>query len=281
MSGARWLAAPYLAGLALLVVVPGLATAALAFTDYDLVNAPAFAGLDNFAGLLDDPAFSDALKATIAFVVLAVPLRVGGALALALLLHRRHAAARTAVFLPTVVPDVAIALLWLFLANPIYGPIAIACEAIGLPVPALLTSGTGALLLVVAISAFALGEGFVVALAARREIPGELYELARVEGANARYTLRRVTLPLLSPTLALLTCRDVAVSLQFAFVPALLVTGGGPDRATTFLPVLAYRHAFENGRYGYAAAMALVALGLTLVVVLASLRLLRRGRLVG
>ena len=62
----------------------------------------------------------------------------------------------------------------------------------------------------------------------------------------------------MAPTLSLLACRDVALSLQFAFVPALLVTGGGPDRATTFLPLLVYRNAFENGRYGYAAAITVV-----------------------
>lgn len=276
---AHWMAAPYVTGLAILVAGPALLTVALAFTDYDLINPPVFAGLGNFAALLEDPAFADALVATLAFVALAIPLRVGGALALALLLHRRFPAARAAVFLPTVVPDVAIALLWLFIANPLYGPMAIVLDAAGLPVPDLLTSGPGALLLVVAISAFALGEGFVVALAARRELPDELYELARVEGASPWFALRRVTLPLLAPTLSLLTFRDVAVSLQYAFVPALLVTGGGPDRATTFLPLLAYRNAFENGRYGYAAAMGLVGMALTAAVALVCLRWLRRGRL--
>ena len=83
----------------------------------------------------------------------------------------------------------------------------------------------------------------------------------------------------MAPTLALLTCRDVALSLQFAFVPALLVTDGGPDRATTFLPLLVYRNAFENGRYGYAAAMTVVTLALTLLIVAAQVRLLRRGRM--
>ena len=128
-------------------------------------------------------------------------------------------------------------------------------------------------------SAFAIGEGFVIALAVRRELPEELYELARVEGASAPFTFRRLTLPLMAPTLSLLACRDVALSLQFAFVPALLVTGGGPDRATTFLPLLVYRNAFENLRYGYAAAITIVAFALTLLIVATQLRVLRRGRL--
>ena len=264
-----------------LLALPGAVTLALSLTDYDLINAPSFAGLSNFGDLLDDPAFADAMLATLAFLALAVPLRVGGALALALLLHRNSRLAgahRSAVYLPTVVPDVAIALLWLFLANPLYGPVALLFGAAGLPAPDLLTNGTGALALVVVMSAFALGEGFIIALAVRRELPEELYELARVEGASPIYAFRRLTLPLMAPTLALLTCRDVALSLQFAFVPALLVTEGGPDRATTFLPLLVYRNAFENGRYGYAAAMTVVTLALTLLIVAAQLRLLRRGR---
>jgi len=276
------MAAPYVIGIVALALLPGAVTLGLAFTDYDLINAPSLTGLDNFSELLDDPAFADALVATLLFLAFAVPLRVGGALALALLLHRHVrfvAVHRSAVYLPTVVPDVALALVWLFLANPLYGPIAILLGAAGLPSPDLLTSGTGALTLVVIMSSFAIGEGFVIGLAVRRELPEELYELARAEGASPFYSFRRVTLPLMAPTLSLLTCRDVALSLQFAFVPALLVTEGGPDRATTFLPLLVYRNAFEYGRYGYAAAITVVTLALTLIIVLAQLRVLRRGRL--
>ena len=283
-AAARLLAAPYVVGLVLLLALPAGVTFALSLTEYDLFAAPTFHGLQNFRDLVDDPGFRAALPATLAFLALAVPLRVGGALALALLLHRRSRAAavgRGAVFLPTVVPDVAIALLWLFLANPLYGPFAVLLSAVGLPFPDLLTNPTGALLLVVGMSAFAIGEGFVIALAVRRELPEELYELAAVEGASPGFTFRRLTLPLMAPTLSLLACRDVALSLQFAFVPALLVTGGGPDRATTFLPLLAYRNAFENGRYGYGAAITVVAFALTLAIVATQLRVLRRGRLAG
>jgi len=279
---ARLMVAPYAIGTVLLLALPALVTLTLALTEYDLITAPSFTGLSNFGDLLDDPAFGDAMVATLVFLGFAVPLRVGGALALALLLHRgfRFAGAhRTAAYLPSVVPDVAIALVWLFLANPLYGPIPILFGAVGLPAPDLLTTGPGAVALTVLISAFALGEGFIIALAVRRELPEELYELARVEGASPLYTFRRLTLPLMAPTLALLTCRDVGLSLQFAFVPALLVTEGGPDRATTFLPLLVYRNAFENGRYGYASAMTVVTFALTLLVVAAQLRVLRRGRL--
>lgn len=280
-TSARLMVAPYMLGLTLLLVLPAAITFALSLTEYDLLSSPSFTGLSNFGDLLDDPNFRAALPATLAFLALAVPLRVLGALALALLLHRRTRSAavqRGIVFLPTVVPDVAIALLWLFLVNPLYGPMAVLLSGAGLPVPDLLTDPTGALLLVVLMSSFSIGEGFVIALAVRRELPEELYELARVEGASSLCTFRRLTLPLMAPTLSLLAIRDVALSLQFAFVPALLVTGGGPDRATTFLPLLVYRNAFENGRYGYAAAITVVSFAITLVIVATQVRILRRGR---
>ncbi|HVF76834.1 MAG TPA: sugar ABC transporter permease [Solirubrobacteraceae bacterium] len=280
-TAAALMVAPYMLGLVLLLVLPAGVTFALSLTEYDLLSSPSFTGLSNFGDLLDDPSFRAALPATLAFLALAVPLRVFGALALALALHRRTRAAavqRGMVFLPTVVPDVAIALLWLFLINPLYGPMAALLSGAGLPVPDLLTDPTGALLLVVLMSAFAIGEGFVIALAVRRELPEELYELARVEGASTGFTFRRLTLPLMAPTLSLLAIRDIALSLQFAFVPALLVTGGGPDRATTFLPLLVYRNAFENGRYGYAAAITVVSFAMTLVIVATQVRILRRGR---
>ena len=283
MRSARWLLAPYVTGAVVLLAVPAIATFVVAFFEFDLLGTSEWIGLENFRELVDDPIVREAIVNSLTFAGLAVPLRLLGALGLALLLHERFrgaGAARTAAYLPTVVPDVAYALLWLFLVNPLFGPINALLGAVGLPEPDWLTTGAGAMAAIVLMSGFTIGEGFVVALAARQELPKELYELARVEGASAAFTFRRLTLPLMAPTLSLLGCRDVALSLQFAFVPALLVTGGGPDRATTFLPLLVYRNAFENGRYGYAAAITLVAFAMTLLIVATQLRVLRRGRLV-
>ena len=118
--------APYALGLGALVVLPAAATLVLALTEYDLITSPSFVGLGNFRELLDDSVFRTALVNSLVFAAIAVPLRLLGALGLALLLHRRHrgiGAARTSVTLPTVVPDIAYGLLWLWLLNPIYGPI--------------------------------------------------------------------------------------------------------------------------------------------------------------
>ena len=116
---------PYLLGLLVLVAVPAVATFGLALTDYDLIRTPAFVGLDNFHELVDDTVFRIALVNSLVFAAVAVPLRLAAALGLALLLHREGrgmGVARSAVVLPTIVPELAYGLLWLWLLNPLYGP---------------------------------------------------------------------------------------------------------------------------------------------------------------
>lgn len=273
---------PYAVGLLVLVLIPAVLTFAMAFTDADLLTPAEPVGLDNFRELAGDEVFAIALRNSLVYVAVAVPLRLLGALGLALVLHRRirgSAAYRSTAYLPTIVPDMAYALLWLWLLNPLYGPINVALGALGLPQPAWSTDGTAAMAGVIIMSLFTLGEGFIVAMATRQEVPGQLYELATLEGAGPWQAFRRVTLPFMAPTLVLLTLRDIAFSLQASFVPALIVTGGGPPPySTTFLPLFVYRTGFEYLRYGYAAAATLVMFLITLVLVVVQLRIVRRWR---
>ncbi len=278
------LAWPYLVGVALLIALPVGATVYLAFTDYFGIAAPTFTGFENFTRMLASDRFWTSLGNSFVYVGMAVPLRVVAAVGLALLLHRRSAgagAARTAVFLPTVVPDVAYALLWLYIFNPLFGPLTLGLEALGLSSPEWLTDPWTARFSVALMGAFQIGEGFVIALAVRRSIPTSLYEAAAVDGASAWFTLSRVTLPLMVPVLALLALRDVILSFQANFVPALIVTeGGGPRLATYFLPLYVYREGFRYGRLGYAAAVTLTMFVITAAVVLVQYRLARRWRLI-
>lgn len=282
MTGRRALLAPYAMGVLLLVALPATVTFGLALFDYDLLNPPRFTGLGNFGELTGDSFFLDALKNSALFAAVAVPLRLAGAVGLALLLHRHFRgvrAHRTIAYLPTVVPETAYALLWLFLLNPLFGPLNALLGAIGLPQPEWLSDPVAAFAAMVLIACFTIGEGFIVALAVRSELPGEIYELARVEGASPWLVLRRVTLPLMAPVLALLALRDLAFTLQISFGPAYLLTDGGPDRATLFLPLYVYDVGFEQLRYGYGAAMTVVMLAVTLVLIAAAAALARRRRL--
>jgi multiple sugar transport system permease protein len=281
---------PYALGLVVLVLAPFAATLVLAFTDYDLIRSPQWIGAANFGELTKDPIFRTALTNSLVFAVIAVPLRLLIALGLALLLHRRSAAAgpaRAAAVLPTAVPEIAYGLLWLWLLNPLYGPINQILRlggdngltVFGRTPPQWLTDPADARAAIILMSLFTIGETFVILLAARRALPGDVYELAALEDATAWDVVRRVTLPLIAPVLGLLLVRDLIQSLQFSFVPALVVTDGGPPQyATTYLPLFIYRTAFEYLRYGYAAAATLAVLLLTVAAVAVQWRLLRRYR---
>lgn len=280
--GLLLLLAPFLVGIVALVLAPASITFAASLFDADLIRAPSFVGLDNYRELLRDDVFRVALRNSLVFAAWAVPLRVGGAFALALLVFPRFrgaGTARTSVYVPTVVPDVAFAIVWLWLLNPLYGPINLALGAVGAPTPAWLTEPAAAQAGVVLMAFFQLGEGFLLALAARALIPDRFYDVVALEGAGAWSSFRRVTLPLLVPAILLLAFRDTVFSFQAGFVPALVVTEGGPPPyATTTLPLFAYRTAFEYLRYGYAAGVMVVMFVLTAAAVWLQYRIVSHWR---
>ena len=273
---------PFLFGVVVLVAAPALLTAGLSLFEADLVRDAVYRGWDNFTELAGDPIFLAALRNSCIFIAGAVPLRALAALGLALLLHPPFAGARgyrAAAYVPTVIPEVSFALAFLWILNPLYGPLNLALGAIGLNGPAWLSDPWAARAGLILISAFTVGEGFLIAMASRRAIPTEVYELAAMEGAGRWHTLRRVTLPLLGPTLVLLLLRDTIYSFQTSFVTALVITDGGPpEYATTFLPLFIYRNGFEYLRFGYAAAATVVVLVLTSVLIGVQYLVLRRWR---
>ncbi len=273
MSARSWrggaLATPYVVGLGLLLVVPALFTTGLALSEYYGFTAPRFTGLDNVRRVLSDEQFGRSLRNGALLALLVVPLRLVLATGAALLLERRFrgvGTARTAVYLPSVVPDAAWALLWLWLLNPLFGPLSSALSAVGVRT-GLLTEAWPTRIGLALMLALQVGESFIVALAARRMIPERLYQVAAVEGASPWFTVRTVTLRLMAPVLALLALRDVILVMQVTFVPVLLVTGGGPRESTMTPPLVIYERAFLYGDLGYAAMMSLVLLVSTAVVV--------------
>jgi multiple sugar transport system permease protein len=177
------------------------------------------------------------------------------------------------------VPDAAYALLWLWILNPLYGPLTAAIETTGLVSPDWLTDEWAARIGIALMGAFQIGEAFIVALAARSAIPSRLYEAAWVDGARPWFVLTRLTLPLMAPILALLALRDIVFGFQANFVPALLVTEGGPRYATTFLPLYVYQQGFGYFRLGYAAALSVTMFVITAAIVFIQYRLARRYRL--
>lgn len=249
---------PYLLGSILLVVLPALATLAVAFTEYNAVKTPVWVGLDNFRRLFDSQLVRISVRNSLIFLLTAVPLRLLGALLLALLLQRKSrpfGLHRSAVYVPTVIPEVAYALIWLWIFNPLYGPLNYVLGWLQLPTPAWLTEPETALFAMVFMSLFQIGEGFVVLLAALQTIPRAVYEAATVDGASSWQSFWHITFPLIVPWLLLLAFRDLVISLQNTFTPTFVMTYGGPYYATTLVPLLIYELAFDLFDFGLAAAL--------------------------
>ena len=252
---------PFVVGAVLLIVLPALLTIVLAFTKYDALSAPVWSGFGNFRTIFQREVFWIAVRNSLAFVGLAAPLQLLGALALALLLHQQRSGVRhyrIAAYLPSVIPDVAYALIWLWLFNPLYGPLNKLLGGIGLPQPAWLVDPDTALLSLVLMSCFRIGEGMLVLIAALQGMPPEYFQAATLDGGSRWQLFRYITLPLVTPWLLLLLIRDILLSAQSTFTPIYMMTEGGPGYATTLLPYLIYDEAFSHFRLGHAAAMMLV-----------------------
>jgi len=255
------LLSPYVLGALLLIGAPAVLTTVLAFMFYDALSRPVWVGWANFYEIFADPQFAIARLNTLYYIGLAVPARVLGALGLALLLNAPRRGAgfyRAGIYLPTVIPDTAYALVFMWIFNPLYGPVNLTLKALGLPTPGWLADTETAKLVFVIMGTFQIGEGFVVLLTGLRNIPRDYYDSAAVDGGNAWQVFRYITLPLLSPWLILLTFRDVILSFQNIFTPVFMMTGGGPYYSTLFLPLLIYEEAFDRFHFGPASAMMLI-----------------------
>lgn len=274
--------APYAVAVAVLIALPAALNIGYAFTDHTgLTRDPQFVGLANLRRLLSDDFFRDSLEASLFHVALSVPVRLLAAVGLGLLLAAPRPGGRwfrTAVYLPTVIPDVALAVLFLWLLNPLYGPLNQLLGLFGHPGFTWLAEPTTARVAVVLMLTFPIGEAFVVVLAARRMLDGRLYEAAALEGCGPFGQLRRLTLPLLAPVLVLLAVRDTILTLQVNFVPAYVLTDGRPANATRYLPVYIFDQAFEFSGFAYGALLTIVLMLISAAIIVVLLLSARRWR---
>lgn len=264
--GAPWLLAPFVVGVVVLLVVPAAMNLAFAFTNDTGLAPGRFTGLANLRRAIDDPQVGNALRATSIHAAIAVPLRLLAAVGFGLALaapRRGNRLARAAVYLPSVLPDLSLALVTLWAFNPVFGPVNGLLGQVGVDGPNWFATPWGARTAIVAMMLLPIGEAFLVVLAARRSLGTDVYDAARVDGASPWQRLRHVTLPQLAPLLVLLAVRDTILTLQVNVVPAYALTDGGPDSATLFLPIYIYDQAFELLGFGYAAFLTLALLAMT------------------
>jgi multiple sugar transport system permease protein len=266
---AGWLfVLPATALIVLFGIVPIGWVVLLSLQHNDLLTAPTWAGLGNYRTLVHDPVFRDSIRRTIVYTVLFVPLSVGGALAVALLLHadiRFSRLYRTAVFVPVATSTVATGIIFNWLLDPTYGIANYLLGKVGLGPYGFFQDPDQALYAVVAMTVWGwLGFDVIIYLAALQGIPGDVLEAAALDGANRWATFRHVVLPLLSPATLFLIVWSTINALQ-VFDEIYVTTRGGPLQATTVLVYEIYNEAFVVFHAGYAAAIALVLFVITLV----------------
>ena len=284
---AGWaMTAPALAAIGLFFVVPAVASLALSFTDFDiyaLANLAnlRFIGFENYQRLLTNPLFWQAMRNTLWFVVLGVPLIVSLSLAAALLVHaktlRWKPLWRVALFAPFVTTLVATALVWNYLLHTRYGLINYALGAIGIaPVDWLGNPHTAlpAILLFVAWKTF--GYNMIIFLAALQAVNADLIDAARVDGAGAWVRFRHVTLPAIAPTMLLVAILTVAGMFQL-FAEPYVMTQGGPAKSTVTVLYFMFEEGFKWWNLGSGAAVAFILFLCIFVTTLVQMRIARRS----
>jgi multiple sugar transport system permease protein len=250
---------------------------------YDsLVGGASWAGLENYTELLSDSTFWAAMWHTAFFTLLSVPPLVVLPLGLALLVSRVRRMQwlfRLAFFAPYVLPVSVIVLIWNWMYQPGFGLINSYLVSLGFAeVNWLGQPGVAMIAAVIATVWWTLGFNFVLYLAGLQEIPRELYEAAATDGATPGQQLRRITLPLLSSTIVLVTVLQVIASLKVFDQIYLLQQGNaGPEDSTRTAIQLIYETGFTQYRIGYASAMSFVFFVVVVIVTVISLRLVRRA----
>jgi multiple sugar transport system permease protein len=274
---------PWIIGFLIFTAGPMVVSLGLSFTNYDVLNPPKFTGLDNYRMLTQDPRLGLSLTNSFIYAALHVPLAMIVALALALLLNRVGKAAgffRTAFYLPSITPAVAVGTLWLWILNPRVGLVNRGLEALGIPGPGWTTDPNWIKPGIVLMSLWSVGSTVILYLAALRNVPNELYEASRIDGANSWNQFRHITVPMISPTLFFTLVVNTSGALQIFTEVYTMYFGnmksGSASSAGLFYNIYLFRQAFEFLHMGYASAMAWLLFIIILILTLIQLRVSRR-----
>lgn len=250
---------PSIIGFGLFIAYPLIFSAYYAFTDWNGLNDPTWIGLKNFQYMFSkDPAFWPSLRATAYFGILSVPSTLVLGLLLAVLLNRTLPGVRlfrTIMYLPVVLPGIAVLTLWKYLYDPLFGLANQALSFLHLPTSMWLGSEQMAMPSIVLIGLWGVGGTMIIFLAGLQAVPQEVYEAAMMDGAGKFNLFFRITLPMISPILFLQLVLQLTAAFQ-AFNQAKVLTGGGPHFATNLFMFKIYNDGFQGAfpQLGYATA---------------------------
>jgi multiple sugar transport system permease protein len=276
---------PWILGFSVFFGYPLVMSAYLSFTHYDLLGSPHWIGLANYRFLFTkDQTVWPAVKNTLWFIAIAVPLQVLFALGIAIMLARAQRGIgifRTIFYLPALVPPVAATLGFVYLLNPATGPVNTILGKLGVSGPLWFDSPSWSKPSLTLLALWGVGNTMIIFLAAVLDVPKHLYESAALDGAGWLSRLRYVTLPSISPVILFAVVIGVIEGLQYftqAYVAASVARGsatysaesanglGYPENSTLFYPVLLYQQGFRFFNMGYASAMAMLLLAVAFAV---------------
>ncbi|HYH04213.1 MAG TPA: sugar ABC transporter permease [Bacillota bacterium] len=264
---------PMVIGFILFLLGPILYSFYLSFTNWSLLGNLKFIGIANYKrAFFEDPTFIESVKNTFRFTMLYAPLKVALGLALAIALRDKIAGItffRTVIFTPVITSFVVWAIAWKMIFATDYGLINQILKYIGITGPNWLYNKDLAIYVVIFVSLLkTVGMNMVLFLSALQDIPEELYEAGLVDGANRWQSFRKITLPLLTPSIFMVTMITLISSLK-VFSSIYVMTDGGPARSTYVLVYYLYQQAFKAYDFGYASTIAYVLffsiLGFTLI----------------
>lgn len=277
--GVAWIS-PWIVGFTAFTLLPMLVSAWLSVCQFDGLRPPVFTGAENARTLVRDPDFWKVLRNTAVYAAMALPLGTLVALGLALLLNMRvpgRTLWRAIIFLPTLVPLVATAMIWMWMFNARYGLLNAGIRGVsGWEGPNWLTDPRWTMFSMVLLSLWSVGNAVVVYLAGLQDVPRALYEAAHVDGASPWQRLRNVTLPMISPAIFFNIVIGIIYVWQVFAVPQIMIPTGGPQRAAYFYTMYLYDTAFRNQRFGYACLLSWVQLLVIVLLTWVAFRLSRR-----
>lgn len=272
-------ALPWFIGFTAFLLYPVIASIYFSFCDYSVLYPPVYIGIANYRDLQHDAIFWQTVKNTAVYTLWALPISSLVALGLALLLNtkvRGMAFYRTIFFIPSLVPMVALAILWQWIFNGQYGILNAFLAHFGLKGPNWLGDPAWSKTALVILSAWGVGNAMVIYLAGLQDVPKQLYEAADLDGAGWWAKTVHVTLPMISPVILFNVIMGIIGTLQIFTVPYVISPAGSPARSIYFYAMYLFDNAFIYHKMGYACAMGWILFVVILLLTLVALKFSER-----
>ncbi|MFI5385107.1 MAG: carbohydrate ABC transporter permease [Fimbriimonadales bacterium] len=256
-------ASPWLIGMVLFMLYPLAASLYYSFCDYSILKPPMNVGVANYKELVGDEVFWKVTANTLIYAVLSLPASILVSMGLAMLLNNKVRALpvfRTIFFLPSLIPQVALAVLWLWIFNSEHGVLNTLLEHIGISGPNWLGNPAWTKPCLAVMAVWGSGNMMVIYLASLQDVPSSYLEAAELDGAGAWEKTRHITLPMISPIIFFNLITGMIGALQVFTIPYIMFPDGTPARSSYFYTTYLFDNAFKFNKMGYASAMAWIML---------------------